>query len=448
MNAIHRAIESAPGTWRIRDRQLTEAEHGHILTNIGCWSACGEEIVFDTRSDPAGSVFDGRTIQSVRVRDGRVCNLVTAQHGSSIGVVTCCPRTDRIVFIQGPDHPDAQWNYGPTHRRGVIFEPGAARAIDMDAVCVSEPFTAGALRGGSHVHTFDGDGKWVAFTYEDHVLQAEPRDPRAELNQRNIGISVPGSPVEVHQGHPRNVSGEYFSVLISRTWDRPRPGSDDIQRAYEDAWIGCSGYLRSDCVTKQRATAFIGDTLSESGAVVPELFIIDIPDDVTHPGREGPLEGTRLMRPRPPAGTVQRRLTRTHGRRFPGLALPRHWPRSTPDGDRIFFLMRDEQGIVQLWCIDPLGGEPQQVSFLASGVESAFSVSNCGRNVAHIADGSVCVTEVPSGKTYRITEKRASDAAPRPEACVFSPDGSAIAYVRPVKSRDAWFNQICVVEMG
>ena len=54
-------------------------------------------------------------------------------------------------------------------------------------------------------------------------------------------------------------------------------------------------------------------------------------------------------------------------------------------------------------------------------------------------DGSVCVTDVATGATTRLTPRTAN--VPRPEACVFSPDGRRIAFVRRV----AGANQICVV---
>jgi len=36
-----------------RERQITKAQHGHILTNTRVWSPDGEWIVYDVRSDAA-----------------------------------------------------------------------------------------------------------------------------------------------------------------------------------------------------------------------------------------------------------------------------------------------------------------------------------------------------------------------------------------------------------
>jgi hypothetical protein len=126
--------------------------------------------------------------------------------------------------------------------------------------------------------------------------------------------------------------------VVTRTADRPRPGSDEISRAFEDAWVGTHGYRRADGSWQRWALAFQGHVVTASGEVITEAFIVDLPDDLTVAG-DGPLEGTATTRPRPPRGTVQRRLTDTAGRKYPGLQGPRHWLRSAPDGSRIAFTL-------------------------------------------------------------------------------------------------------------
>ena len=44
-------------------------------------------------------------------------------------------------------------------------------------------------------------------------------------------------------------------------------------------------------------------------------------------------------------------------------------------------------------------------------------------------DNSVFVTDAATGESRRLTPRTTDDAAPRPEACIFSPDGDRIAYV-------------------
>jgi hypothetical protein len=246
--------------------------------------------------------------------------------------------------------------------------------------------------------------------------------------------------------HPRNHDGEFFCAVVTKTVNQPQPGSDEISRAYEDAWVGASGYRLNDGRRQARALAFLGDVIDDQGNPLTELFIVDIPDDVTRPG-DGPLEGTATRRPAPPAGTQQRRLTFTAARTYPGVQGPRHWPRSSPDGSRIAILMRDDAGVVQLWTISPDGGEPRQITTDPCHVASAFTWDPLGRRIAYIADGSVMVVDATTGKSTRLTD-RDRDAHPlRPEACVFSPSGERVAYVRSVEGPAGRFNQVFVAEV-
>ncbi|MFO0807780.1 MAG: DUF3748 domain-containing protein [Gemmataceae bacterium] len=414
------------------ERQVTTAPYGHILTNVNVWSPDSQRIVYDVRSDPAGDSFDGERIETVHVDTGEVRVLYKSRREAKCGVATYSPNANVVAFILGPEDPTPDWSYGPARRQGVLVDevaPDVARCLD--ARDLVPPFTSGALRGGSHVHIFSGDGAWVSFTYEDHFLDRRRGIGGAERNRRTVAVAVP-RPVAVPRTHPRNHDGTYFSAVIARTVEQPRPGSDEIAKAFEDAWVGTRGYRRSDGGWQARALAFQGLVTAADGSTHSEAFIADLPDNVTM-ASDGPLEGTELLYPRPPRGVVQRRLTVTAG-----LDGPRHWLRSSPDGSRIGFLMRDRVGIVQLWTVSPNGGEPRQLTHNAHDIASAFTWSPDGRFVAHVMDGSVCATDASTGFTQRLTAKFAPP--PRPEACVVSPDGRWIAYVRTV---NGW-NQVFV----
>jgi hypothetical protein len=447
------------------ERQLTHAPHGHILTNTGVWSPDGDWIVYDIRSDPAGATFDGTRIERVNVRTGEVQTLYESRRGAHCGVASCSSVDDRIAFILGPEDPTPDWEYGAYHRRGVIVDANRPGEItNLDARDLTPPFTPGALRGGSHVHVFSGNGRMVSFTYEDHLLAQFPPPskggarggipddsisqradesttpasllPLPDLNQRNVAVALPHR-VRVLRTHPRNHDGEFFSAVVTTTVNSPRPGSDEINRAYEDAWIGAD---------RPRSLAFLGDTIAADGRPLTELFVVDLPDDLRRPG-DSPLEGTETRRPAPPLGTTQRRLTFTADRAHPGVQGPRHWPRSSPDGSQIAVLMRDDAGTVQLWTISPRGGSPRQITRDSFDVASAFTWNASGTHIAYIADGSVFTVDVATGRTQRLTAKQPGDDSPRPEACVYSPDGRQIAYVRRVPSPAGRFNQIFVIDV-
>jgi hypothetical protein len=128
-------------------------------------------------------------------------------------------------------------------------------AENLDARDLVPPFTPGALRGGTHLHIYSPDGQWVAFTYEDHLLaNMPPGAADADLNQRNVGVSFPRGPVRVTRDHPRNHDGAHFSVLVTRTVNQPRPSSDEISRACEEAWVDDT--LRLDGTQQRRALHF------------------------------------------------------------------------------------------------------------------------------------------------------------------------------------------------
>lgn len=429
-----------------REQQITRAAHGHILTNTGVWSPDGEWIVYDVRSDAAGDIFDGQRIEMVHVRTGEVRVLHTASNGAHCGVATFHPREQKVAFILGPEHPSPDWTYGPTHRQGVIVDcskPGLVR--NLDARDLGAPFTPGALRGGSHVHVWDAAGEWVSFTYEDHVLaQFKSPGPDHDINQRNIGISVPGKPVAVSRDHPRNHDGEYFTVLATKTVSQPKPGSDEISKAFEEGWVGTNGYLRTDGTRQRRAIAFQGHVITPKGETIAEVFIADLPEDLTVAGA-GPLAGTSQRMPSPPRGAMQRRLTFTADRKFPGVQGPRHWLRASPDGSRIAFTMRDDAGIAQLWTVSPANGQLTQLTHNPWSIASTFTWSAEGRFIAHVMDNSVFITDTSTGVSTRLTPRSPDESAPRPEACVFSPDGRAIAFVRRSGEGGLVFNQICAL---
>jgi WD40 repeat protein len=294
---------------------------------------------------------------------------------------------------------------------------------------------------------FSADGQWISFTYEDHVLaQFAQATTTNDINLRNVGVAVRVGPVQVKKDHPRNHDAAFFSVVVTRTTAHPQPGSDDILKACEEGWVGTDGYRRLDGTRQNRALAFQGTVVTDRGAPIAEVFVVDLPDDITIPG-DGPLAGTEFRLPFPPRGTVQRRLTHTANRPFPGLQGPRHWLRSLPDGSQIAFLMKDHSGIIQVWTVSPNGGPPVPITHNPWSVASAFTWSPDGRRLAYIMDNSVFVTETATGTSIRLTSRCPTETAPRPEACVFSPDGTKIAYIRPVRHGHAWFNQVFVVFM-
>lgn len=406
-------------------KQITFTPRNHQLTNLNTWTPDSNWLVFDVR--PSGASFTGETIERVNVHTGELEVIYRATQGAHVGVVTVHPKSEKYVFIHGPENPDETWDYDFHHRRGVIVSQ--AEVTNLDAMDITAPYTPGALRGGSHVHVFSPSGEFVSFTYNDHVLHE--RSPALDL--RNVGVAAPYGPVSVSTQHPREYSGSRWCVLVSQTTPAPKPGSDEINRAYEEGWVGDS------------TLAFIGDTLSVTGEKVPELFIVDLPQNESgwkQPG-DAPLEGTEATMPAPPSGIHQRRLTFTHERAFPGLVnQPRHWVRSNPQASEIAFLMRDNHGVVQLWLIPPQGGEPRQLTRCATSIQSAFNWHPSGKWLGFVLENRVACCDAQTGEIDFLTDRHGNP--PSADAVVFSPDGRRIAWMEDVEG----FRQLWMTETG
>ena len=377
------------------EQQVTHGPGGRILTNTNVWSPDSEWLVYDTRSDRDGSVFDGSFIERVRVKTGEVQRLFEAKNAAHVGVVTHHPSDNKIVFIHGPESPTPDWSYEVSHRQGMVVGTDTLAVLPLDARDLTAPGTLGALRGGSHVHVWHPKGDWLSFTYNDALENSSVRE---------VGVCFPKA-VAVPKTHPRNHDGTHFSFLATKSTPSPKPGTDEIRRAFEEGWVGSS-----------RTLAFLGETLKADGTPHVEIFLA---------------EGLETQRP------TQRRLTHTKN----GVALlPRHWIRSSPDGSQLAFLMADDRGILQLWLVSPSTGALRQLTRNKFPIASAFTWHPDGSHIAALADGSVTTIDAETGKTRRLTKK--TSTAPLALACVFSPDGNQIAFLRHTGDS----NQLCVVK--
>ncbi|GGC07466.1 DUF3748 domain-containing protein [Dyadobacter sediminis] len=414
--------------------QLTnDPGYHHDLDNNDNFSPDGKWLVYDTRTD-SGGIAESSKIEKVNIDNGekQVLFEIKDNHswGPGAGAASYSPKENAVVFIHGlagstKENPYQQWR-----RTGVIvYESRAGIPVYMDARDVTFPFTPGALRGGTHRHEWSGDGQWIGFTYNDAIMKALEDATGKKRNLRTIGVSKRISPVIADQNE-ENISGEWFSVLVVRVVPEPAPGSDGISHAAGDSWVGTNSYVRGNG-SRQMARAFIGTVKDKHGSDVNEVFIVDIPDDITQAGMYGPLEGTADDFPMPPKGAVQRRLTFTANTNYPGC---RGIVRSSPDGNSIAFIARDKSGVEQVFRISPNGGEPEQLTEHNSDITGSLRWHPDGKHVSYVWNGSIILCKV--GKepfTERILALTRS-TAPAPTNTVWSPDGKIIAYNRPVKS--------------
>lgn len=426
---------------KFQEIQLTQSAQGHTLHNTQAFSGDGQWIVYDTRNDDTQIGSTG-SIEMVNVKTGEIKQLYRTEHqttyGPGVGAATFSPVNDRVLFIHGIRNADAVHPYGVTRRTGVAIDtnrPG--QPIFMDARDIIPPFTPGALRGGTHAHSWSGDGQWISFTYNDYVMEQLAKTDTSVRDLRMVGIMVPTRVDVPSDSTLENNSGTYFSVVVTDVTETPKPGSDEIDKAFDECWIGRDGYRRPDGSTQRRALAFQGDVRNTEGKTITEIFVVDLPDEIAADTDGQPLEGTASSRPGIPKGVLQRRITHS----VHGVEGPRHWLRTTPDGSLICYLAKDQKGIIQLFGVSPNGGDPLQITHNKFSVQGPFNVDPSGKWIAYPADNSVFITEITTGKTERITPQF-GDAGRPIGAPNWSPDGNTLAYNRFISEDNEPFLQI------
>ncbi|MFO1021869.1 MAG: DUF3748 domain-containing protein [Planctomycetales bacterium] len=429
------------------ERQITQGtEYDHVLDNNDNFSPDDRFLVFDTREGE--KIPESKLIAKVEIATGKITPLYHLYDSSPLGpgviAASYAPHCDEVIFIHGPVNITGPETAYEKHRRaGAIVSADGLRQIRFaDARHVTAPFIPGALRGGTHRHEFSGDGQFVGFTYNDEVVRAHGLKIGKHLDLRTIGVTRLGLPVLVPptSHFPNHSAG--FSVLVVVVVPDPKPGSDEISHAAFDSWVGLHGYRKPDG-TRQRARAFIGTTRDKHNQPVDELYIVDIPEDITCPGPLGPLQGTETTFPMPPAGARQRRLTHTENSSNPGCMGN---ARSSHDGSRISFRMRDSKGQWQIFLLSPLGGVPEQATSIEGGVTTDARWHPAGHTIASVAGNRILLTTVTPGPDFGKT-RILSDRAPAPFGLVWSHDGKTLAYNRIIPAADRPITQIFVADL-
>jgi hypothetical protein len=417
----------------INERQLSFGSRGHFINHTNCFSQDDQWIVFDTRNDD-NRIIETGTIGIINVNSGEVKDLYHTENqsefGPGVGAASFFPSENRILFLHGIRNASKQNPYSFARRSGVAIDvesPFAPKFMDARNIC--SPFTKGALRGGSHAHSVSGDGQWISFTYNDFIIQQIGQENPSIKDLRTVGVMVPGK-VEVDIGEPsENFAGEMFSVVIAEVIDNPRWGSDEIDKAFDETWVGNDGYIKDDGTMVRRAIAFQGNIKESDGRRKTEIFIADLPEDIKKERNNKPLEGTSFSRLNVPAGVRQRRITFSDN----GIQGPRHWLRSANDGSVITFLSEDDQGVIQIFGVSPNGGKIKQFTKEPFSVEGPFNISPDDRLIAYIADNSIYLTILATGVSKRIS-KRFSDEEKPVGGVVWSRNGKMLAYNRYVKT--------------
>ena len=407
--------------------QLTHTPNGHTLHHTQIQSACGTYLVYDTRNDDT-QIGETNKIEVLNLNTHTAQNIYTCVpssiYGPGVGAATFAPNQLTTLFIHGIKNADAQKPYGMTRRTGVsIALQHPQQPIYMDARNVYDPFTPGALRGGTHSHSWHVSGDLISFTYNDSVLE-QAITPDADKDLRVVGVMFPKQVLVDLDAAGENNSGEMFSVIVSQVQNTATPGSDEIEKAFDECWLG-----------NQRKLAFQGHVRTLNNNLQSEIFVVDLPTDLTQVG-EHPLEGTTTTRCGVPLGVTQRRITHTPQ----GISTFRHWLRSNAAGTVIYFLMEDEVGVTQLHEVEVLSGVIKQLSFHTSSIHSPFNVDATNQFAVYFVETKLVVLNLEHATTRVLFESTSDiELTGIPHFCTIT---QTIYFNAYVKSSQGSFIQI------
>lgn len=369
--------------------QLTFGNYGHTLHHCQVISPDNHWLVYDTRNSDTEIGITTR-IERVNVETFEVEVLYEVKnansYGPGVGAATYSPIEDRIIFIHGISNSTADKPYGMSRRTGVsinINNPNVP--IYMDARNIYPPFTVGALRGGTHSHCWNSTGDLISFTYNDFVLE-ENNIP----DERVVGVMFPKKVKVPLDDLAENISGEMFSVIVTDIVNIAKNGSDEIEKAFDECWLG-----------NKRTIAFQGWVRDENGNRKTEIFKVDLPNDLTFPRENYPLEGTDYARPSTPKGINCKRVTNT----LKGVSSFRHWLRTSPDGDRIYFLKEDDNLNTNLFVVYLNNGQIKQLTYHEYSIDSPFNISPNGLDFVYFSNFSLYVFSIKDHSLKLLVEK-------------------------------------------
>ena len=388
------------------EKQLTRGPQGFFVNHRQAFSPDDQWVAFDGRGEDP-KMGENDLIGMVNLLSGEVRELyrVPGQqvYGPGSGAVSFNPQGGEVAFIRGLLSANAEQPYDLTRRSAIALDlrnPGNPVSYNLDARDITPPYTPGALRGGSHAYGYTADGNWISFTYNDAVLLETSKVDPTVKDIRTVAFLVKGKAVEVQTELPgQEFSGTGFTVIAAKVVPFPTPGTDEIQKAAEETWVGAEGFTRPNGEKVYRAMAYLGDVVTAEGNVVTEVFVTEIPENWEESLAETDLAGSKTKMPEMPKAFIQRRVTFLAEKKYPGVEGPRHWLRTSKSGDKIFFYAKSDDGVVQLHSVSPNGGEPVQLTHNDFSPETSFSLSPDENWVVFGYQNRVHLVDLQSGKT-------------------------------------------------
>jgi len=418
--------------------QLTHGQYGHTLNYNQVFSPDGAWIVYDTRNQDQ-DIARTKRIERVHIPSQQIELLyqidTASDWGPGVGAAAYNPKVERVSFIHGLSTASEQEPYAMDRRTGVYVDTALPGKIKpLDARQVIPPFKAGALRGGTHAHAWSADGTKLCFTYNDEIIRKLSETSEEIQDLRTVGVMIP-QPVQTHVQDGNNFSGTMFAEVIVDVTDQPKAGSDEILRAFDECWLG-----NATVQQQQSRIAFQGICLDAHLNEQRDIFIAYLPDDITKAKAGYPLEGTFISRPNTAQGLRVQRLTK-------GIQIsstPRHWLRSSEDGQYIYFLKSDQAGFVNIFSWHIQTEKCKQLTFHKESIVNQFNIYQ-HEMVYPLAD-ALYILDLKTLHSRRITPLISAAEGALEGAPNWSPNGNLIAFNRRIKSSTGDFLQIFIIE--
>ena len=362
--------------------QLTFDNQGHTLHHNQIESFDENFLVFDTRNDDT-KIGETQFIKIIDLKTLEISTLYSTDNqskfGPGVGAATFSPKENNVIFIHGIRNSDENKPYSATRRTGVSVNLDYPnQAVFMDARNIYTPFTAGALRGGTHSHSWHQNGKWISFTYNDYILNEESKKNPLIKDQRVVGMMFPKDVEVPLDNNLENNNGKMFSIIVSKVTNEAKNGSDEIEKAFDECWINETNNI-----------AFQGHVRDKKGKLITEIFVASIPDQINFDEKDN-LNGTNTTLPDVPLCISQKRITITEN----GISNFRHWLRSSPCGKINYFLMEDSSKISQIFGVELTSSKVSQYTFLDNNIDSPFTISKDGKYAVFFSDNKIYNTDL------------------------------------------------------
>ena len=437
----------------MRERQITFGNYGHTLNHRQVLSPDGQWVAYDSRNEDS-HIAQTDAVEMVHIDSGEMVRLyqtpTQSLFGPGVGAVAFHPHEHRVVFIHGLENNSVDCKYSAARRFGALVDVqrpntyihAEARSLPVEQAVQSMRRSGrvlGALSGGTHAHSWNDSG-WLSFTYNDAWLERQARIDIAVRDIRSVGFMVPGMPIAVAGKLGAQTDEEFSGIFGAFLAATVKPiaswGSDEIEYAVEECWIG-----------KKPSLAFLGGVRDTKGTLVNEVFVCKLPSQselLATAGQSEELASHAEVALRPVANCVQRRLTNTANRRFPGVQGPRNWLVSSPNGEMVYAPMKDDRGVVQVFGIHVANGAIQQITDLEHSLDGQISLDAAGTTCSFHCRQRIGLTIVSTGETRWF-----STATPHPivGAVHFLQPGRLLYNRRVGSGQEGWL-QIFVCEMG